>query len=75
MMMTMKMEKIIFSKVLIIFNYIVDKKVIRKLRDYKDDLKDNSISHYILPIIEGYVTTKDKLRNIGLEALETIGFT
>lgn len=49
-------------------------KVIRKLRDYKDDLKDNSISHYILPIIEGYVTTKeDKLRNIGLEALETIG--
>ena len=37
-------------------------------------MKDNSISHYILPIIEGYVTTKeDKLRNIGLEALETIG--
>ncbi|CAX42639.1 U3 small nucleolar RNA-associated protein, putative [Candida dubliniensis CD36] len=49
-------------------------RAIRRLRDYKDDLKDNSISHYILPIIEGYVTTKeDKHRNIGLEALETIG--
>lgn len=49
-------------------------KAIRKLCDYKNDLKEGSISHYILPIIEGYVTSKeDKYRNIGLEALETIG--
>ncbi|RCK66990.1 U3 small nucleolar RNA-associated protein 20 [Candida viswanathii] len=49
-------------------------KAIRKLCDYRNDLNENSISHYILPIIEGYVTSKeDKYRNIGLEALETIG--
>ncbi|KAL6450674.1 UTP20 U3 small nucleolar RNA-associated protein 20 [Candida maltosa Xu316] len=49
-------------------------KAIKKLVEYTDVLKDSSISHYILPIIEGYVTNKEeKYRNVGLQALEAIG--
>ncbi|CAI5758446.1 unnamed protein product [Candida verbasci] len=48
-------------------------RAIKKLIDYKSELNESSISHYILPIIEKYVTSEnDKYRNLGLEALDTI---
>lgn len=48
-------------------------RAIKYLMKVSNQLKENSISHYILPIIEAYVLTKEeKYRNIGLIALESI---
>ncbi|KAI3405650.2 UTP20 [Candida oxycetoniae] len=48
-------------------------RAIRRLTEQSGHLKGNSISHYILPIVEKYVLSKEeKYRNIGLESLEAI---
>lgn len=48
-------------------------RAIKRLRDYRFKLSDNSISHYILPIIEHYAfCTDEKLRNIANETVDTI---
>lgn len=49
-------------------------RAIRRLRDFGKDLAGNSIAHYLLPIIEHYVFSREeKYRNIGNEALLTVG--
>lgn len=49
-------------------------RAVRRLRDHAQDLSDNSIAHYLMPIIEQYVFSKEeRYRNIGNEALLTIG--
>ena len=49
-------------------------RAVKRLREYSSQLADNSVSHYLIPIIEHYVfTDEDKYRNIGNEALQTIG--
>ncbi|KAI5959627.1 UTP20 [Candida pseudojiufengensis] len=46
---------------------------IRRLLEHRGKLNDNSISHYILPLLEKYAVSKEeKFRNIGLESLEAI---
>ncbi|KAI5953252.1 UTP20 [Candida jiufengensis] len=46
---------------------------IRRLLEHRGKLNDNSISHYILPLLEKYAISKEeKYRNIGLESLEAI---
>lgn len=49
-------------------------RAIKRLREYKFQLTENSISHYILPIIEHYAfcTDDDKLRNIANETVDCI---
>lgn len=49
-------------------------RAVKRLRDYAGNLSDNSIAHYLMPIIEQYVfSEEDKFRNIGNESLLTIG--
>lgn len=49
-------------------------RAVKRLREYSSKLSDNSVSHYLIPIIEHYVfSDEDKFRNIGNEALLTIG--
>ncbi|SMN20287.1 similar to Saccharomyces cerevisiae YBL004W UTP20 Component of the small-subunit (SSU) processome, which is involved in the biogenesis of the 18S rRNA [Maudiozyma saulgeensis] len=49
-------------------------RAVKRLREYSSSLSDNSVSHYLIPIIEHYVfSEEDKYRNIGNEALLTIG--
>ncbi|CAK7916121.1 U3 small nucleolar RNA-associated protein 20 [[Candida] anglica] len=50
-------------------------RAIKRLREYRNQLSDGSISHYILPIIEHYaLCTDEKLRNIANETVDTISF-
>lgn len=49
-------------------------RAVRRLKDYAPKLSDNSISHYLIPMVERYVfSTEEKYRNIGNETLITIG--
>ncbi|QLQ80371.1 hypothetical protein HG537_0D03720 [Torulaspora globosa] len=49
-------------------------RAVKRLRDHASDLSDSSIAHYLMPIIEQYVfSDEEKFRNIGNEALLTIG--
>ena len=49
-------------------------RAVRRLRDHVVGLSDNSIAHYLMPLIEQYVfSQEEKYRNIGNEALITIG--
>lgn len=49
-------------------------RAIRRLATYTASLSDASIAHYLIPMIESYVFSKEeKYRNIGNEALLTIG--
>ena len=49
-------------------------RAVKRLREYVNQLTDDSVAHYLIPIIEHYVfTEEDKYRNIGNEALLTIG--
>lgn len=49
-------------------------RAIRRVAELRNDLKSSSISHYILPIIENYAyNTEEKLRNVGNEAIVSIG--
>ncbi|CCD22976.1 Utp20p NDAI_0A08230 [Naumovozyma dairenensis CBS 421] len=49
-------------------------RAIRRLSDHANELSDSSISHYLIPIVEPYAySTEEKYRNIGNEALLTIG--
>ncbi|CCF58849.1 hypothetical protein KAFR_0F02520 [Kazachstania africana CBS 2517] len=49
-------------------------RAIKRLGDVADELADNSIAHYLLPIAEHYVfSTEEKYRNLGNTALVTIG--
>ncbi|QLG71875.1 hypothetical protein HG535_0C02250 [Zygotorulaspora mrakii] len=49
-------------------------RAIRRLREFGKDLSGNSIAHYLLPIIEHYIFSgEEKYRNIGNEALLTVG--
>ncbi|CCE61523.1 hypothetical protein TPHA_0A04500 [Tetrapisispora phaffii CBS 4417] len=49
-------------------------RAIRRLKEYGDKLSSASISHYLIPIIEHYVFTKEeKYSSISQESLETIG--
>lgn len=49
-------------------------RAIKRLREYSSNLSDNSVSHYLIPIIEHYVfSAEDKYRNLGNEALISIG--
>lgn len=49
-------------------------RAVRRLRDHASGLSDNSIAHYLMPMIEQYVfSEEEKFRNIGNEALLTIG--
>ncbi|QLL34452.1 hypothetical protein HG536_0G03140 [Torulaspora globosa] len=49
-------------------------RAVKRLRDHASDLSDSSIAHYLMPIIEQYVfSEEEKFRNIGNEALLTIG--
>lgn len=49
-------------------------RAIKRLRDFTTQLSDNSIAHYILPIIETFIfKTDEKYRNIMNEAFFTIG--
>jgi U3 small nucleolar RNA-associated protein 20 len=50
-------------------------RAIRRLVDHRNELHENSISHYILPIIEHYaISDDDKYTNIGLEVFEAISY-
>lgn len=49
-------------------------RAIKRLGDFANKLSDGSIAHYLIPMIEHYVFTKEeKYRNIGNEALVSIG--
>lgn len=49
-------------------------RAIKRVAEYRNKLSENSISHYILPIIEHYSFCLDeKLRNITNETIDTIG--
>ena len=49
-------------------------RAIRRLGDYVDELSDGSIAHYLIPMIEYYVFSKEeKYRNIANESLISIG--
>ncbi|CAH6721480.1 U3 small nucleolar RNA-associated protein 20 [[Candida] jaroonii] len=49
-------------------------RAIRRVAELRNELKSSSISHYILPIIENYAYNADeKLRNVGNEAIVSIG--
>lgn len=48
-------------------------RAIRRLVEHRNELNENNISHYILPIIEHYAISEDeKHNNIALEAYEAI---
>ncbi|CCE80153.1 Piso0_003255 [Millerozyma farinosa CBS 7064] len=50
-------------------------RAIKRLAEKRNELSDNSISHYIMPIIERYASSEDEaLRNIANEAVETVGY-
>lgn len=49
-------------------------RAIRRLAEFRNELRGSSISHYLLPIIENYAYNLDeKLRNIAHEAIHTLG--
>lgn len=49
-------------------------RAIKRLGDFANKLSDGSIAHYLIPMIEHYVFTKEeKYRNIGNESLVCIG--
>ncbi|ODQ82045.1 hypothetical protein BABINDRAFT_160250 [Babjeviella inositovora NRRL Y-12698] len=49
-------------------------RAVRRVRDVRNELCDNSVSHYLLPLIEHYAFCKDdKLRNLANDSIETIG--
>lgn len=49
-------------------------RAIKRLRDYGNDLHGNSISHYLIPMIEHYAfSEEEKYRNISNETILTIG--
>lgn len=49
-------------------------RAIRRASELKDKLSDNSVSHYVLPLIEKYAYWMDeRFRNIGNEATRSIG--
>lgn len=49
-------------------------RAVRRLGDYAGELSDGSIAHYLIPIIEYYVFSKEeKYRNIANESLVSIG--
>ncbi|CCK72508.1 Utp20p KNAG_0K01470 [Huiozyma naganishii CBS 8797] len=49
-------------------------RTIKRLTEHTRELSDNSVAHYLIPMIEHYVfSEEDKYRNIGNEALATIG--
>lgn len=49
-------------------------RAIRRLKDHVGELSDNSVSHYLMPMVERYVfSQEEKYRNIGNEAIVTIG--
>ena len=49
-------------------------RAIRRLADSSSKLSSNSVSHYLIPMIEHYVfTTEEKYANIGQESRITIG--
>lgn len=49
-------------------------RAVKRLREHASELSDSSIAHYLMPIIEQYVfSDEEKFRNIGNEALLTIG--
>ncbi|CDO94855.1 unnamed protein product [Kluyveromyces dobzhanskii CBS 2104] len=49
-------------------------RAVRRLKEYASKLSDNSISHYLIPMIERYVfSNEEKYRNIGNETMVTIG--
>lgn len=48
-------------------------RAVKRVAEYRNKLSENSISHYILPIIEHYALSQDeKLRNITNETVDTI---
>ncbi|CUM65326.1 uncharacterized protein PRCAT00002961001 [Priceomyces carsonii] len=48
-------------------------RAIKRVGEYGNELKQNNISHYILPMIEHYaICTDEKFRNIANEALQTV---
>lgn len=50
-------------------------RAIKRIVEHRSQLSENSISHYILPIIEHYaITPEEKFVNIGHETLETISY-
>ncbi|ODV79040.1 uncharacterized protein CANTADRAFT_26116 [Suhomyces tanzawaensis NRRL Y-17324] len=50
-------------------------RAVKNLIEARHNLNENSISHFILPIIEHYALSKeDKFMGIGLQTLETIGY-
>ncbi|KAH3901068.1 Utp20p SCDLUD_002542 [Saccharomycodes ludwigii] len=49
-------------------------RAIKRLREFASALRDNSIAHYLIPMIENYVFCEDeKYRNIYNETILTIG--
>lgn len=49
-------------------------RAVRRLREHAPKLSDNTISHYLIPMIERYVfSSEEKYRNIGNETVVTIG--
>lgn len=49
-------------------------RAIRRAASMRESLKPSSISHYILPLIEGYIyNQEEKLRNVSMEAVVAMG--